>query len=202
MFGFLTSRYWYDQPGNISINAAVFRIFWWAFGTSLSPALNLLRQGAGIAVEIVLLAVTARVTNSRAQIQKGLDPRAFAQWVVATIVLAPTAWYHYLVLLYIPYALIASAAYAGKASRRAVWMVILSYAILWMDIAGTLSAVVPYSAPRFVILLLRERASVSLWMAYVATYWFVSDGSPQLWNSACDVQKPTSREGNLQLARS
>lgn len=202
VFGFLTSRYWYDQPGNISINAAVFRIFWWAFGTSLSPALNLLRQGAGIAVEILLLAVTARVTNSRAQIQKGLDPRAFAQWVVATIVLAPTAWYHYLVLLYIPYALIASAAYAGKASRRAVWMVISSYAILWMDIAGTLSAVVPYSAPRFVILLLRERASVPLWMAYVATYWFVSDGSPQLWNSACDVQKPTSREGNLQLARS
>jgi len=200
VFRLITSRHWYDQTDNISISAAASRIFWYAFGTSLSPGLDLLRQGAETVAEFFLLAVTARVTTSCAQIRKRLDPRVFALWVVATIILAPTAWFHYLVLLYIPYALIASAAYAGKASRRTVWMAISSCAIIWMQML-TYSALEPHSAPWFVILL-RERASVSLGMAYVATYWFVSDGSPQLWNSGCDAQNPGSRKGDLQLARS
>jgi alpha-1,2-mannosyltransferase len=175
LFGFLTSRRWYDQTDNISISATTSRIFWYALGTSLGPGLDLLRRGAGIATEVVLLAVTTRATILHAQIQKGLDSRGFALWVVATILLAPTAWFHYLILLFIPYALIASAAYEEKVSRRTVWMAVSSYAIVWMVMLAT-SAVDLHSASRLAILL-RECVFVSLGMVYIATYWFISEGS-------------------------
>ncbi|HYL59810.1 MAG TPA: glycosyltransferase family 87 protein [Candidatus Acidoferrales bacterium] len=186
LFGFLTSKHWYEPTGNISISATTSRIFWYTLGVSLSPGLDLLRRVSGIAAEFAVLAITARVTFSRAQIQKGLDSRVFALWIAGTIMLAPTAWFHYLVLLFIPYALIASAAYESAASRLTVWMAVSSYAIIFVDML-VLPAIDPHSTS-WLAILLRERAIVSLGMAYVAAYWFVSDG-PELWTVALEATR-------------
>jgi hypothetical protein len=175
MFGLITSRHWYDQSGNLSVSATVSRIFWYTFGNSLSPALDILRRGASAAAELAILSITVRVTVSHSQKGEDLDTRVFALWVVATIMLAPTAWIHYLVLLYIPYALIASAAYARRASLRTIWMAISSFAMFWVYML-MFEAFEPYFVP-WVITWSREFVSVSLGMAYVATYWFICDGA-------------------------
>ena len=188
LFGFLTSKHWYEPTGNISAGATISRIFWYTLGTSLSPGLDLLRRAAGIIAEFALLVITTRVARSHAQIEEGLDSQVFSLWVVATILLAPTAWFHYLVLLFIPYALIASAAYAGRASRRTIRMAVASYAIIWMDMM-VFPAIDPHSTS-WLAILLRERAIISLGMAYVAAYWFVSDGAANL-----NVTREVARQG-------
>jgi glycosyl transferase family 87 len=108
---FLTSRHWYNQTANISVVPFVSRIFWYTLGISPKPTLEGLRTVAGIAAETLLLIVTVRVAVSHAHVEKSFDARVFALWVVATIALAPTAWFHYLILLSIPFALIASGVY-------------------------------------------------------------------------------------------
>jgi hypothetical protein len=122
---FLTSPHWYDLAANLSLSATMSRVFGYAFGKSLSWNLDLLRRAIIAATEVALLVLTIRASATRARAGNDLDSRAFALWVVAMILLAPTAWVHYLVLLYIPFAQIAIAARGKRASRRAIRMTIL-----------------------------------------------------------------------------
>jgi len=175
---FLTSLHWYDQAANLSVSATVSQVFWYTFGNSLSWPLDLLRHTASAATEFGLLALTIRATASRAERGQDPDSSAFALWVVAMILLAPTAWLHYLVLLFIPFAQITIAVCGERASRRTVRMMIASYIIIIVGML-TLGAFESSFSEQLVIAF-RELAFVSLVMAYIATYWFVRDAPGEM----------------------
>jgi presenilin-like A22 family membrane protease len=94
------------------------------------------------------------------------------------ILLAPTAWLHYLVLLFIPFAQITIAVCGERASRRTVRMMIASYIIIIVGML-TLGAFESSFSEQLVIAF-RELAFVSLVMAYIATYWFVRDAPGEM----------------------
>lgn len=131
------------------------------------------------ASEVGLLALTVRTTVARAGSGRDEDSRAFALWVIAIILLAPTAWFHYLVLLFRPFAQIAIATGDERAARRTVYMAIVSYGIavfslfVWMKM-------LPYISLRWT-----ETSVGSLVTACVAAYWFVRD-------APCEMQVAVS----------
>jgi hypothetical protein len=170
---FLTNRHWYDLEVNLSLSAIISRAYWYAFGKSLSWNLDLLRHIIIAATEGVLLAVTAWATETYARPGRDLDSRAFSLWVVAMILLAPTAWFHYLVLLFIPFAQIVIARRGMRTSRRTIRMAIASY-MLVIVAAITLGALGPASSDRLAIAL-RNVLFVPLAIIYIAVYWFVRD---------------------------
>jgi hypothetical protein len=92
-------------------------------------------------------------------------------WLIASIMLSPIAWPHYLALLIIPYAQLAIAGPAGRIQGRALWMALGSYMVVQFSRrSGTVA-----DLPVILKTLLEEFSSVSLLMAFIATYWFVTD---------------------------
>ena len=55
------------------------------------------------------------------------DRRAYSLWIATMIMLSPTAWYHYVVLLLLPFIQLTAAAVAGRAGGMAATMCIVSY---------------------------------------------------------------------------
>ena len=107
------------------------------------------------------------------------ESRGFALWVTAAIILSPTVWIHYLVLLILPFVLIAAAGWNASASPRALWLMAASYAAisLSMALAGGAQS---YLADRpHLKAALEECATVSLLLAY-ASAWFFATETPCL----------------------
>jgi hypothetical protein len=158
-------------PENLSPVAFVSRLFWYAGGSDLGPMLDGIRRVATALTDLAVLAFTAKATLSASP--GGTDPdwRAFSLWVIAAIMLSPIAWIHFLVLLIIPFSQFAAAAASARVSRRAVIMAVASYVLLvssrW---AGhRIASLAPF------ISALTECGSVSLIIAYLSVYWFVTD---------------------------
>ncbi len=169
---FVTTNRWLIRPANVALNAFVERTFIYAAGSPLPVTLNLARQVAEAAIEITLIGLTVIVSRAPAN-SPDSDSRAFSLWIVATILLAPTAWLHYLVLLFIPFAQIISASSGGRASWRSLRMTVTSYLFLTglFFVLDTTQGVLPYG----VTIIIREAPFVALALAYVATIWFVLD---------------------------
>jgi hypothetical protein len=169
---FVMDSRWMMRQVNVSLNAFVERGFVYVLKFPLPPSAEIARRIATAIAEIAIVAFTY-ISTAAPTSDRDTDSRAFSLWVGATVLLAPTAWYHYLVLLFIPFAQLASAASAGRASNRSVWMAVASVMtlsgalivrgpLIGLLSAGTLAAV-------------REAPFASLVMAYVSAYWFVSD---------------------------
>jgi hypothetical protein len=169
---FVVDPRWMMRGVNVSLNASVDRGFLYVLKFPLSPSAEIARQLATAACEIAILAFTY-VSTAAPAADRDPDSRAFSLWVVATVLLAPTAWYHYLVLLFIPFAQLASAASVGRASNRSVWMAVASVITLLasMFVRGPLLALMSAG----ILAAVREAPFASLVMAYVSAYWFVSD---------------------------
>jgi hypothetical protein len=156
-------------PANIALGSFVSRIFWYAWAIGLGDAFFVIRLPAAILAELALLALTVKATLAAGRIgDRG--GRAFALWVGATALLAPTAWIHYMVLLLIPFALMAAAGARGDLESRAAWAAIVSY--LTLALAMFVVPALPSSAPVWLRLTAEEFASVSALIAYLAVYWF------------------------------
>jgi hypothetical protein len=166
---FLTSRTWLSSDSNLSLEAFVSRIFWDIFGIASSPSRELARsalvRGADLAVLYVVVRATPLGTG------EDRDWRALSLWIAASVILSPTAWFHYLLLMLIPFAQMASAANRGGISRRAAWMAAASYILIGL-IGNALAAVPPHS---MAFGALRELEFACLVMAFVAAYWFAAD---------------------------
>jgi Glycosyltransferase family 87 len=169
---FVTSNGWLIRPANVALSAFIARMFIYSAGLPLSETFDLARQVIEVACEITLLGLTVIVSKAPAD-SSDSDSRAFSLWVVTTILLAPTAWLHYLVLLFIPFAQIISASSGGHASSRSLRMTFTSYLVLTglFFVLNTMESALPYS----VIMLVREAPFAALALAYVATIWFVLD---------------------------
>jgi hypothetical protein len=119
------------------------------------------------------------------------DWRLFSLWVAAAILLSPTAWLHYLVLLFVPFTSLAAAASRGALSPHAVMTAVASYVLSLLSCIGMSCLAVLGSPPMqslgrgpawrvldfhgWLMLAKEECASVALLLAYMAIYWFVVD---------------------------
>jgi hypothetical protein len=172
--GFLTANIWVYRYANIALGSFVSRLFGYGFGVPLSARLELVRAIVVGLSRLSLLAMTAWATRSQAGAYDS-NRRALSLWMVAMILLSPTAWFHYLVLLLLPFIEVVSAARIGRASRRAAAMAAASFAltlaatILESMVGGGLGPVAEAA--------LEETRFVALAMAYLSAWWFVRDGA-------------------------
>jgi hypothetical protein len=160
------------HPYDVSLSAWVTRLFWYAFGYTLSPAMNLVRLAAVACAEATVLILALKAT-ARARSDQDRDERAYMIWVVAAVMLSPVAWIHYMVLLLLPFVKIVSVANQGRCSSRTVWAMVASYFLIALSIEGRARAEAAGGAPLLVIV--SEGAFVSLLLAFIAAYWLASD---------------------------
>ena len=111
----LSGERWLSAHGNLALGAAVSRLFWLIAGSELSSTTELMRWVAIATVDASLLGATIRATL-RFGPEHDPDWRALSMWIVASVLLSPTAWPHYMLLFFIPFSQIAVAArvLAGK----------------------------------------------------------------------------------------
>ncbi len=102
-------------------------------------------------------------------------------WVVASVLLSPTAWVYYMVLYLLPFVQLVTAAGSSGSSRRAQWAAILSYLVVVLSnmLLMPLGAIV-YShygrePAKWFMSVMVEGWFVSAMLAYAAMYWFTVD---------------------------
>ncbi len=163
------------EPINLALPAFVSQMFWYAAAAlSAHPGygLDALRMGAVAAAEFGLLAITVRATVRGAA---GDPDSAFALWVAASVLLAPTAWVHYLVLMLLPFAVVCAEASRGRANRRALWMAVASILTIAISIIIRVRFGPHSTSPLLIVA--AEGGFASLLMAYISAYWLVSDAA-------------------------
>jgi hypothetical protein len=171
---FTNRRLFLGHPDNISINGFVSRLFWPQRGASLTHGLDAIRNAAVMTVEVALFVLTAAAYD-RAEPDR--DWRALSLWMVAMILLAPTAHGHYLVLLAVPFAAIAEAARRGEAEPRVIYCAIASYLLAFANYP--LSLLQHYDwigVASFRIA--SEYGVAAATLAYLAAYFFASARPP------------------------
>jgi hypothetical protein len=163
---------WMNRQVNVSLNAFIERGFVYSLKFPLPPSAEIARKIV-TAICTITLAGFTYVSSAAPARERDIDSRAFSLWAVATVLLAPTAWFHYMVLLFIPFAQLASAATLGRASNRAVWMGAAS--VLTLSGAMILRVTLGQFLSKGTIAVVREAPFAALVMAYISAYWFVKD---------------------------
>ena len=138
----LTATRWLHYDTNVALAAFVSRLYWSRFGESPAAQIEMLRHATITVVSLAMLACTCLVTFRRAP-EKDRDSRLYALWVTTAIVLSPTAWIHYMVLLFIPFARIFTSA---SRNRFAMALTIASYMLLMTACPdGCITRFIPYT---------------------------------------------------------
>jgi hypothetical protein len=167
--GWASQRKFLELSVNPALGPTVSRLFWFTSGFGFGAQHDALRRVAVLLAEVIILAMTVRAT---VRIEpRDRDWRAFSLWLITSIMLSPIAWPHYLALLIIPYVQLAIAGRAGLIKGRALLMALGSY--MMVQFSRRLGAVADLSL--ILQTLFEEVWSVSLLMAFIATYWFVTD---------------------------
>jgi hypothetical protein len=125
---FLTNRFWLSDPDNISINAVVSRIFWPPGDLPLSPAADAMRRVVIALAELGVFAVTMRATVRR-ETESERRWQTFSLWTVAMIVLSPTAFPNYLIVVVVPFVDLARTATRRGVPARAARAALASYCL-------------------------------------------------------------------------
>lgn len=188
------------RPANVALGSFISRMFWYAAGAvTISAWLDWTRAITVLAGDVLLVGLTIFATLPRAGAAGGdasafgeHESRAFALWVVAAIMLSPTAWIHYLVLLILPFMLIASAGWNRTASPRALWLMAASYAVISLSMAIAGSAQGSLADRPYLKTALEECAPLSLLLAYASAWFFATDATVGAGASAPhDMKNPT-----------
>lgn len=167
-----TTERWLSDPRVVALDAYISRWYWTFGGSHLSPGYEILRRSSIICADLLLLAATVRATLS---VKPGADHdfRLLSLWIVTSILLSPSAWVNYLVLLIVPFAQMAAAYSARDVSMRTVWSATIS--------VGLVSATVSpwcrfgYFTSPWLVMTVGESAFLSLAAAYLSAYFFVVD---------------------------
>ena len=162
------------SPFVISVGPFASRMFFALFGSTH----EWLRRAAIVGAEASVLCFTIRATLVGVG-QRDDNYRIYSLWIVASVLLSPIAWHHYLVLLVIPFVQMVVAAYHRRPRRSALWMAVGSYLLayvsfpisyrLWTRPTAFQIAFPTLSAP------LLETGFFTLLMGYIAAYWFAVD---------------------------
>lgn len=161
-------------PANLSMNAVVSSPFWYVFGTQLRPAVNLIRCVLIAIADIVVLMTTVSISRHFAS-HDDHDWKVFSLWLSTTLMLTPIVWSHYLVLLIVPFFLIAVAAERTHRTT-ALWAAGFSYILT--AIAHTLILVFPQEGVSLGEQLVARIQFLPLLFAYFATCSFAIDLAP------------------------
>ena len=170
---YLTEQWREALPGNIALGPTVARMFWYFFGIHLGPTLGWATKATSLAAELTLLGFTVKATVSRSS-SDDPDGRLFVLWIMTAILISPTSWFYYLVLLAIPMVKLSAAAANDRTSRRALWAGVACYTLAWLyfaavDMKSKELALHPNT------LVWRVGASPVGLLAYLSLYWFAVD---------------------------
>jgi len=163
-----------NRPANIAISSFVSRLFWYGAGLHSSPAIETARQLSVLGAQLGVLLLTVAATFSRKSARDD-EWRAYSLWIAATILLSPTAWIHYLAMLLLPFVAIAAAGWRGRASSRALWLMVASYSLITLSMLVAGSAANALNHAPIVKTALEECATVSLLLAYASAWFFAFD---------------------------
>lgn len=175
---YLTEQWRMALAGNIALAPSVSRMFWYFFGAKLSFGQEWARRLLAWAMQAGLFALTAVVTLKHSS-RDDPDGRLFSLWIMAAILIPPTAWLYDLVLLTIPMVRMTAAALHGRASRRAVWAGIVTYVVAWFYFTGVAMRGAELAAHGSSLLLSIGDFPVGV-LAYLALYWFATDPMPYI----------------------
>ena len=171
--GYLTQQWAQALPGNIAIPTTVSRMFWYFFGVHLGVTLDWARRAASWAAELALLGLTVKATVARPS-RDDPDGRLFSLWIMTAILVSPTSWFYYLVLLTIPMVKLSAAAANNRTSARALWAGVACYTLAWLYFT-----LVDMHSPELALhpdaLVWRVGASPVGLLAYLSLYWFAVD---------------------------
>ena len=175
-----TSKPSWDLDYNASSVTLVSRIFW--HGGYSGPAFEWLRITA-VAISVVLVLGITTLATLKQPIAQDHDWRAFALWIITSVMLFPSSKRYYLVMLLIPFAALAAAAAHTRASRRAIVMAAVSYILIrypgqQASLFGLVGSHIP--GVRGVL----GSACFPLLAAYISIYWLVIDEPRDLTGSA------------------
>ncbi|MGD0076141.1 MAG: glycosyltransferase family 87 protein [Candidatus Binataceae bacterium] len=131
--GWLASVHQLGSPSLINLDTFISRLFWELTGTGWNGPLDWVRRLLVVLAQIALLALTVRETATKRS-GRGSDQRAFALWMAVVALLSPTAWVHYMILLLVPFAVLAAQAIRGQASSSAIWLGAASFFLVILSV--------------------------------------------------------------------
>jgi len=168
----LTAQRWLSQQRDIAMQAYISRWFWVFGGMHLAPSYEIFRHVTILLTDLIVMFLTVRAT---VWVKAGDDHnfRLFSLWIVTAIMLSPTAWVHYLVLLLIPFAQMAAAYPTGEASARALWSAVVSVGLVFVTMSPWGEA--GYFGNPWLVSTIGECAFLSLVAAYLSAYFFAVD---------------------------
>ena len=141
----LTGTRWLQHDTNIALASFVSRLYWSRFGVAPGTGIETLRHATIAAAWLGMIGLTCLATLRNAPAEDR-DSRLFALWVATAIALSPTAWIHYMVLLFIPFARIFSSASRGRRNRGAITLAAASYTLLMVVCpGGCITRFIPYT---------------------------------------------------------
>jgi len=129
-WNFTNGRTFLAHSDDPSINAFVSRLFWSRGSAPLAHSVEVMRRTAVATAEVAVLALTIAATIG-VELDRGW--RVLSLWIVAMILLAPTAHGHYLVLLAVPFAATADASRRGDVEPRVIYGAIASYLLAFSN---------------------------------------------------------------------
>ena len=150
----------------------VWRMCLYLNGWNLGPLGDRFAHALGYAASLGLMAFTLKATF-KGGFAPDRDWRLFALWVITSIEVLPVSWLNYNTLLFVPFALIASAGVRNRVSNRAIWAALLSY-FLSVFAFGGLLFLDPRMPIAFVVVV-GESKSVAVMVGYLSAYWFAVD---------------------------
>lgn len=160
---------------NVSLNAFVERPLMFLFGLHLSPSARMIHRAIVVTADIAVLAATFRATAA-ASIERSLS-----LWIASMLIIAPLVWLYYLLLLVIPFGLIAVAAAHGQTGARVWRLALRSYCLILLT--TPMLALGTFGLLRFKwqLLAFYELGFIGLLLSWIAIYRFATErlGSSQ-----------------------
>lgn len=162
----------WDSPANVALVHTVSRFLALVIGYGTAFPLQITRLVAATFANLAIVVLSLKVTADSRQLPDD-DWRVYSLWVVTMLLVSPVTWVHSLILLILPFAKLTIATVEGRASRRAMWMAVASYAMIsvasgWHQSVGT------YDTNQLSSWV-AELSPLSLIAAYVSIYWFATD---------------------------
>ena len=162
----------YKLGWNTAPASLLWRLCLYVSGWNLGPGGDRLGRALGYGASLAFMAFTLKATLKRGA-GPDRDWRLFALWVVTSIEVLPVSWLNYNTLLFIPFALIASAGTRNRVSGRAIWAAMLSYFLSVFAFGGLL--LLDPRLPIVFVILVGESKTVAVMVSYLSAYWFAVD---------------------------
>jgi len=161
-----------NSPSNVALVHTVLRLLTLVASEGPTFRVQVARLVTVTFTNLAFVMLSVKVTAERWE-RPDEDSRVYSLWVVAMLMVSPVTWVHSLILLILPFAQLTIASIEGRASRRAMWMAVASYAMItiafgWHKSVGSFDTNQLSSW-------VAELSPLSLIVAYVSIYWFVTD---------------------------